>query len=145
MIFDKKQRKEYNKVMEIELKEKSKQMDKLSVLINRLMYNLKTFLFDYPFQSMKEGLWERDRKGLEVMLHLCTNEYVSSCCKYDVYTSYISTKEEDKKLLEWLKEGGKLGRVFSEYDSFSICYKCRQWCGLLEDNFFTFSHESDTI
>ena len=114
--------------------------------INRIMYNLKTYLFDYPFQSMKEGIWERDRKGLEVSLALCTNPYVSSCCKYDVYTNYISTKKEDLELLEWLRKGGRLGsKEMNKYDSFSICFKCRLWCGLLEDNFFTFSHESDTI
>ena len=114
--------------------------------INRIMYNLKTYLFDYPFKSMKEGIWERDRKGLEVSLALCTNPYVSSCCKHDVYTNYISTKEEDLELLEWLRKGGRLGsQDMNKYDSFSICFKCRLWCGLLEDNFFTFSHESDTI
>ena len=115
-------------------------------VINRTMYSIKTYLFDYPFQSIKEGIWERDRKSLEVSLALCTNPYVSSCCKYDVYTNYISSLPENEKLLEWLKEGGKLGsKEMNKYEYFSICFKCRQWCGLLEDNFFTFSHESDTI
>ena len=131
--------------MEIELKENSKQMDIKGMVINILLSS-KAILFDYPFQSMKEGLWERDKKSLEVSLALCTNPYVSSCCKYDVYTNYISSLPENEKLLEWLREGGKLGsKEMNKYEYFSICFKCRQWCGLLEDNFFTFSHESDTI
>ena len=131
--------------MKIELKEKSQQLD-IKKFLNLLLYNSKTYLLDYPYQSMKEGIWERDKKSLEVSLALCTNPYVSSCCKYDVYTNYISTMEEDKELLEWLRKGGRLGnKLLAEYDSFSICFKCRLWCGLLEDNFFTFSHESDTI
>ena len=121
-------------------------MVKLSVLINRTMNNLKTYLFDYPYQSIKEGIWERDRKGLEVMLSLCTNEYISSCCDYDVYTKYISSYPNDEGMLEWLIKGGKLGKkIVLEYEYYSICYKCRNWCGLLKDDFFTFSHESDNI
>jgi hypothetical protein len=131
--------------MIITLKENSKQMD-IKGMVIKILLSSKAILFDYPFQSMKEGLWERDTKSLELMLHLCSNPYVSSCCKHDVYTNYISTIPEDEKLLEWLREGGKLGKkLLAKYDSFSICFKCRQWCGLLEDNFFTFSHESDTI
>lgn len=131
--------------MEIELKEKSQQMD-IKEMVIKILLNSKTYLLDYPFKSMKEGLWERDKKSLEVSLALCTNPYVSSCCKYDVYTNYISSLPEDEKLLEWLREGGKLGSdVLTKYDSFSVCFKCKGWCGLLEDNFFTFSHESDTI
>jgi len=115
-------------------------------MVNRTMYRLKTFLFDYPFKNMKEGIWERDRKGLEAMLSLCTNEYISSCCNYDVYTSNISRIPEDKGLLEWLRKGGKIGnRLMAKYDSFSVCYKCKNWCGLLEDDFFTYPHESDII
>ena len=131
--------------MEIELKENSKQMDIKGMVINILLSS-KAILFDYPFQSIKEGIWERDRKSLEVSLALCTNPYVASCCKYDVYTNYISSLPENEKLLEWLREGGKLGsKEMNKYEHFSICFKCRLWCGLLEDNFFTFSHESDTI
>ena len=131
--------------MEIELKENSKQMDIKGMVINILLSS-KAILFDYPYKTFKESLWEWDRKSLEVSLALCTNPYVSSCCKYDVYTNYISTMEEDKELLEWLRKGGRLGnKLLAEYDSFSICFKCRLWCGLLEDNFFTFSHESDNI
>ena len=115
-------------------------------MVNRTISNLKTYLFDYPYKNMKEGIWERDKKSLEVSLALCTNPYVSSCCKYDVYTNYISDKVEDLELLEWLRKGGRLGyKLLAVYDSFSICLKCRLWCGLLEDNFFTFSHESDNI
>ena len=131
--------------MKIELKEKSQQMD-IKEMVIKILLSSKTYLLDYPYQSMKEGLWERDKKSLEVSLALCTNPYVSSCCKYDVYTYCISSLPEDKKLLEWLREGGKLGSdVLTKYDSFSVCFKCKDWCGLLEDNFFTFSHESDTI
>ena len=131
--------------MKIELKEKSQQMD-IKEMVIKILLNSKTYLLDYPFKSMKEGLWERDKKSLEAMLHLCTNPYVSACCKYDVYTWSISSLPEDEKLLEWLREGGKLGSdVLTKYDSFSVCFKCKGWCGLLEDNFFTFSHESDTI
>ena len=131
--------------MEIELKENSKQMDIKGMVINILLSS-KAILFDYPYKTFKESLWERDRKSLEVSLALCTNPYVSSCCKYDVYTNYISSLPENEKLLEWLREGGKLGsKEMNKYEYFSICFKCRQWCGLLEDNFFTFSHESDTI
>ena len=131
--------------MKIELKEKSQQMD-IKEMVIKILLNSKTYLLDYPFQSMKEGLWERDRKGLEVSLALCTNPYVSSCCKYDVYTNYISSYPNDEGLLEWLREGGNLGSdVLIKYDFFSVCFKCKNWCGLLEDNFFTFSHESDTI
>lgn len=131
--------------MKIELKEKSQQLD-IKKFLNLLLYNSKTYLLDYPYQSMKEGLWERDKKSLEVTLALCTNEYVSVCCKYDVYTNYISSYPNDEGLLEWLRKGGKLGsKELKDYEYFSICYKCRNWCGLLEDNFFTFSHESDTI
>ena len=131
--------------MEIELKENSKQMDIKGMVINILLSS-KAILFDYPYKTFKESLWERDRKSLEVSLALCTNPYVSSCCKYDVYTNYISSLPENEKLLEWLREGGKLGsKEMNKYEHFSICFKCRQWCGLLEDNFFTFSHESDTI
>ena len=123
--------------MKIELKEKSQQMD-IKEMVIKILLNSKTYLLDYPYQSMKEGIWERDKKSLEVMLHLCT--------KYDVYTWSISSLPEDEKLLEWLREGGKLGSdVLTKYDSFSVCFKCKGWCGLLEDNFFTFSHESDTI
>ena len=57
--------------MKIELKENSKQMD-IKGLVNRFILNSKTYLFDYPYQSIKEGLWERDRKGLEITLALCT-------------------------------------------------------------------------
>ena len=131
--------------MEIELKENSKQMDIKGMVINILLSS-KAILFDYPYKTFKESLWERDRKSLEVSLALCTNPYVSSCCKYDVYTWSISDKVEDLELLEWLRKGGRLGsKLLGKYDSFSICFKCRLWCGLLEDNFFTFSHESDTI
>ena len=93
--------------MKIELKEKSKQLD-IKELMNTLLSTSKTYLLDYPYKNMKEAIWEREGKELVTMLSLCTNEYVSVCCKYDVYTKYI-------------------------------------WCGLLEDNFFTFSHESDMI
>ena len=131
--------------MKIELKEKSQQMD-IKEMVIKILLNSKTYLLDYPYQSMKEGLWERDKKSLEVSLALCTNPYVSSCCKYDVYTNYISSLPKDEKLLEWLREGGKLGSdVLIKYNFFSVCFKCKGWCGLLEDNFFTFSHESDTI
>ena len=71
--------------MKIELKEKSQQMD-IKEMVIKILLNSKTYLLDYPFKSMKEGLWERDKKSLEAMLHLCTNPYVSACCKYDVYT-----------------------------------------------------------
>ena len=121
-------------------------MKKLSVFINRTISNLKTYLFDYPYKNMKEAIWEREGKELATMLSLCTNEYVSSCCKYDVYTKYISSSPNDEGMLEWLRKGGKLGSdVMVKYEYFSICYKCRKWCGLLKDNFFTFSHESDMM
>ncbi len=121
-------------------------MKKLSVFINRTISNLKTYLFDYPYKNMKEAIWEREGKELVTMLSLCTNEYVSVCCKYDVYTKYISSSPNDEGMLEWLREGGKLrNKDLVDYKVFSICYKCRQWSGLLKDNFFTFSHESDMV
>ena len=131
--------------MKIELKEKSKQLD-IKGLMNTLLSTSKTYLFDYPYKNMKEAIWEREGKELVTMLSLCTNEYVSSCCKYDVYTKYISSYPNDEGMLEWLIKGGKLGKkIVSEYEYYSICYKCRNWCGLLKDNFFTFSHESDMM
>ena len=131
--------------MTIELKVKSKQMD-IKEMFNRTISYCKTYLLDYPYKSMKEALWEREGKELVTMLSLCTNEYVSSCCKYDVYTKYISSSPNDEGMLEWLRKGGKLGSdVMVKYEYFSICYRCREWCGLLEDHFFTFSHESDII
>ena len=132
--------------MTIELKENSKQVDKLSVLINRTMNSLKTYLLDYPYKNMKEAIWEGQGRELATMLSLCSNEYVSSCCDYDVYTNYISSYPNDEGMLEWLRKGGKLGsKELKEYEYFSVCYKCREWCGLLEDDFFTFPHESDNI
>ena len=132
--------------MTIELKENSKQVDKLSVLINRTMNSLKTYLLDYPYKNMKEAIWEGQARELATMLSLCSNEYVSSCCDYDVYTNYISSYPNDEGMLEWLRKGGKLGsKELKEYEYFSVCYKCREWCGLLEDDFFTFPHESDNI
>jgi len=131
--------------MKIELKEKSKQMD-IKEVVNRFLLNSKSFLFDYPYKNMKEAIWEREGKELVTMLSLCTNEYVSVCCKYDVYTKYISSSPNDEGMLEWLREGGKLrNKDLVDYKVFSICYKCRQWSGLLKDNFFTFSHESDMV
>ena len=131
--------------MKIELKEKSKQLD-IKELMNTLLSTSKTYLLDYPYKNMKEAIWEREGKELVTMLSLCTNEYVSVCCKYDVYTNYISSSPNDEGMLEWLRKGGKLGsKELKEYEYFSVCYKCRNWCGLLKDNFFTFSHESDMI
>ena len=131
--------------MTIILKEKSKQLD-IKGIINKLLSNSKTFLLDYPYKSMKEAIWEGQARELAIVLDLCSNEYISSCCKHDVYTRYISRTPEDKELLEWLREGGKLGnKDLVDYKVFSICYKCGQWSGLLKDHFFTFSHESDII
>lgn len=131
--------------MTIILKEKSIQMD-IKGLIISILSNCKTFLLDYPYKSMKEALWEGQARELKVVLDLCSNAYISSCCEYDVYTRYISSLPNDEGMLEWLREGGKLGRsILVKYESFSICYKCGQWCGLLEDHFFTLSHESDII
>ena len=131
--------------MKIELKENSKQMD-IKGIINNILSNSKTFLLDYPYKNVKEALWERQGRELTVMLSLCSNEYISSCCEYDVYTSNISRTPEDNGLLEFLRSGGKLGnRLMAKYDSFSVCYKCKKWCGLLEDDFFTYPHESDII
>ena len=115
-------------------------------MVNRTMYSLKTFLLDYPYKNVKEALWEREVKELTVMLALCTNEYISSCCEYDVYTSYIARTPEDKELLSWLREGGRIGnKDLAKYEVFSICYKCRKWSGLLKDDFFTYPHESDIL
>ena len=131
--------------MTIELKENSKQMD-IKGIINNILSNSKAFLLDYPFKSMKEALWEREVRELKVVLDLCTNEYISSCCEYDVYTSNISRTPEDKGFLEWLRKGGRIGnRLMAKYDSFSVCYKCKNWCELLEDDFFTYPHESDIV
>ena len=131
--------------MTIALKVKSKQMD-IKEVFNRTISYCKTFLLDYPYKSIKEAIWEREGKELAIVLDLCTNEYVSVCCKYDVYTNYISSSPNDEGMLEWLRKGGKLGsKELKEYEYFSVCYKCRNWCGLLKDNFFTFSHESDMI
>ena len=131
--------------MKIELKEKSKQLD-IKELMNTLLSTSKTYLLDYPYKNMKEAIWEGQARELATMLSLCSNEYISSCCKHDVYTNYISSYPNDEGMLEWLRKGGKLGsKELKEYEYFSVCYKCRNWCGLLEDNFFTFSHESDMI
>jgi hypothetical protein len=131
--------------MTIILKENSIQMD-IKELVISILSNCKTFLLDYPYQSIKEAIWEGQARELATVLDLCSNGYVSSCCKHDVYTKYISSSPNDDGMLEWLKEGGKLGSdVLVKYESFSVCYKCRKWCGLLEDHFFTFPHESDII
>ena len=131
--------------MKIELKEKSKQLD-IKELMNTLLSTSKTYLLDYPYKNMKEAIWEGQARELATMLSLCSNEYISSCCKHDVYTNYISSSPNDEGMLEWLIKGGKLGKkIVLEYEYYSICYKCRNWCGLLKDDFFTFSHESDNI
>ena len=127
--------------MKIELKEKSKQLD-IKGLMNTLLSSSKTYLFDYPYKT----IWEGQGRELATMLSLCSNEYVSVCCDYDVYTNYISSYPNDEGLLEWLRKGGKLGsKELKDYEYFSICYKCREWCGLLEDDFFTFPHENDMV
>ena len=131
--------------MKIELKEKSKQLD-IKELMNTLLLNSKTYLFDYPYKNMREAIWEGQGRELATMLSLCSNEYVSSCCDYDVYTNYISSSPNDEGLLEWLRKGGKLGsKELKEYEYFSVCYKCREWCGLVLDDFFTFPHENDMV
>ena len=131
--------------MTIELKENSKLMD-IKKILNLLLYNSKTYLLDYPYKNMKEAIWEGQARELATMLSLCSNEYISSCCKHDVYTNYISSSPNDEGMLEWLRKGGKLGsKELKEYEYFSICYKCRNWCGLVLDDFFTFSHENDMV
>ena len=131
--------------MKIELKEKSKQLD-IKELMNTLLSTSKTYLLDYPYKNMKEAIWEGQARELATMLSLCSNEYISSCCKHDVYTNYISSSPNDEGMLEWLRKGGKLGsKELKEYEYFSICYKCRNWCGLVLDDFFTFSHENDMV
>ena len=131
--------------MTIELKENSKLMD-IKKILNLLLYNSKTYLLDYPYKNMKEAIWEGQARELATMLSLCSNEYISVCCKHDVYTNYISSSPNDEGMLEWLRKGGKLGsKELKEYEYFSICYKCRNWCGLVLDDFFTFSHENDMV
>ena len=131
--------------MTIELKENSKLMD-IKKILNLLLYNSKTYLLDYPYKNMKEAIWEGQARELATMLSLCSNEYISSCCKHDVYTNYISSSPNDEGMLEWLRKGGKLGsKELKEYEYFSVCYKCREWCGLVLDDFFTFPHENDMV
>ena len=81
--------------MTIILKEKSKQLD-IKEVFNRTISYCKTFLFDYPYKSMKEAIWEGQARELAIVLDLCSNEYISSCCKHDVYTRYISSLPNDE-------------------------------------------------